>query len=227
MIGIIGAMDVEVVEILKYLVDVEVVEILNTKFYQGKIADKSVVVVKSGVGKTLSAMTTTLLVNNFDLTAVINIGSAGALVKDLNVLDVVVSEKVAISDYDITAFGHQRNFAADYLSFKSDAKLLNIAKSLKITNVVFGNMTSSDSFISRQQQVKAILTNFESSLCADMEAGSIAMVLNQFKIPFIVIRSISDNVVKSVDNTLEFNEYLKLASRNSAKITKAVIAKIQ
>lgn len=226
MIGIIGAMDIEVEAILKLANDISEKEIFNIKFYVGKISNKDVVITKSGVGKTLAAMSTTLLINNFNISNVINIGSAGALKENINVFDVVVSERVALSDFDISAFGHKRSFDEDYLSFKSDENLLKLAKEITYKHVHFGDMTSSDSFISKQKQVADILDYFESSLCADMEAASIAMVLDKANIPFIVIRSISDNVVSSKDNALDFNEYLKVASKNSALITKELIEKM-
>lgn len=223
MIGIIGAMSEEVMAIKALMDNIEIKKINNLEFIIGTIDSKDVVLAKSGIGKTLSAMTTTVLVSNFDLDFVINVGSAGGLDKSLKVLDVIVSNRVAQADFDLTAFGYGRDFLEKRLAFQADKDLVDKLLSLNLESVIFGDIVSSDTFISKIDQRDALLANFKSALCADMEAGSIAMVLDHFKIPFIVIRSISDVVGSDKDNALEFSEYLVHASKNSAKITKELI----
>ena len=72
------------------------------KVYQEK---KEVVVVQGGIGKVNAAISVTLLLKNFDIDHVINVGSAGGLDLKENVGDVIISEKVAHHDVDVTAFG--------------------------------------------------------------------------------------------------------------------------
>ena len=223
MIGIIGAMDEEVFAIKELIENIEINEIANLTFYKGIIANKDIVLVKSGIGKTLSALTTTVLALNFNLDFVINVGTAGGISDKLKTLDVIVSNKVAQSDFDLTAFGYKQDFYEPRISFNADSSLVNKMKDLNLDNVYFGDIVSSDTFISKRSQADKLISNFSSALCADMEAGSIAMTLDHFKIPFIVIRSISDVVGSDKGNAMEFNEYLKYASKNSAKITKELI----
>lgn len=223
MFGIIGAMDAEINEIKKLMTNVSVIEISSLTFYRGNLANNQVVLVKSGIGKTLSALSSTIMAINFDLDYVINVGSAGAINSKLKPLDVIVSDLVAQGDFDLTAFGYKQAFSEKKISFQACSKLINTVKSLNLNNVYIGDMVSSDTFISNQKQAQKILDNFPTALCVDMEAGSIAMVLEHFKIPFIVIRSISDVVGSKADNVLEFNEYLKQASQQSALITKKLI----
>lgn len=209
---------------IKSLMDNIVIETKQSvEFITGKIAEKDVVLVLSGIGKSLSAMTTTILLSNYNIDLVINVGSAGGLNTSLKVLDTVVSNKVAQADFDLTAFGYARDFFEKRLSFQADKNIISKIESLNLDNVVVGDIVSSDTFISKESQVNNILKNFNTALCADMEAGSIAMVLDYFKIPFIVIRSISDVVLSSHNNAMQFNEYLTYASKNSAKITKELI----
>ena len=226
MIGIIGAMEEEILEIKKLMNKVETISICKLNFYKGFIVNKEVVLVKSGIGKSFSAMSTTLLLSNFDIDFVINIGSAGGLKSSLKTLDTIISKNVAQADFDLTAFGYKRDFSEKRLSFKADEKLVNKVKSLNLENVVFGDIVSSDAFISKSSQVKALEENFEKALCADMEAGSIAMILDHFDKEFIVIRSISDVVVNSKDNAIEFKQFLKKASKQSASICKKLIENI-
>ena len=223
MIGIIGAMSEEVMAIKALMDNIEIKKINNLEFIVGTIDNKDVVLAKSGIGKTLSAMTTTVLVSNYPIKQVINVGSAGGLSPSLEVLDVIVSNRVAQADFDLTAFGYGRDFLEKRLSFQADKDLVDKLLALNLDKVIFGDIVSNDTFISKVEQRDALLSNFKSALCADMEAGSIAMVLDHFKIPFIVIRSISDVVGSDKDNALEFSEYLVHASKNSAKITKELI----
>ncbi len=224
MIAIIGAMSEEVSALKELIVNLEEKVINNFTYYVGDIANKKVVLTQSGVGKTLSAMTTTALLMNFEVSKVINIGSAGSLVERLNIGDVIIGERVAVSDFNLSAFGYKQGFSENRYTFYADNQLLETAKKINIDHVYLGDMVSSDTFINNQDLVNNILVNYDSALCADMEAGSIAMVLNEFNIPFIVIRSISDNVVKSSDNKLDFEAYLQVASKNSAKITHDLIS---
>ncbi|NLC54604.1 MAG: 5'-methylthioadenosine/adenosylhomocysteine nucleosidase [Erysipelothrix sp.] len=223
MIAIIGAMSEEVLEIRNLMTKVVSKTISKIIFYEGLIQDKKVVLVQSGIGKTLSALSTTVLVLNYEVDFVINVGSAGGITSDLKPLDVIVSERVAQADFDLTAFGYKKDFSEQRLAFYADNNLVHKMKSLNLPGVIYGDIVSSDTFISKQSQVNTIIENFPTALCADMEAGSIAMTLAHFNIPFIVIRSISDVVGSQKDNALEFQEYLALASKNSAKITKELI----
>lgn len=224
MIGIIGAMEEEVLE-LKLIIENMRTEVKGPfTYYTGYISNQPVVLVQSGVGKSLAAMSATALVINYPVSKVINIGSAGSLDKELNIGDVIVSNYIALSDFDLTAFGYEKGFNQARYSFKANAELIDLAKKINIEHVHFGNMVSSDSFIHQAEQVENILNDYAGALCADMEAGSIAMVLDKLNIPFIVIRSISDNVMDSSDNKVDFETYLKTASKNSANITKQLIS---
>lgn len=223
MIAIIGAMQAEVFAIKQLMTNTSEETIAKLKFIKGKLAGKDVVLVQSGIGKTLSALTTTVLATNFNLKLVINVGSAGGISHKVKTLDVVVSEKVAQSDFDLTAFGYKQDFSEPRIAFKADQRLIHKLKSLNLENVYFGDIVSSDTFISTKKQADKLLVNFKTALCADMEAGSIAMTLSHFEIPFIVIRSISDVVGSDQGNALEFKEYLKLASKKSAAITNKLV----
>ena len=72
-------MDQEV-EILKNkLEDLKTWEEAGALFFSGTIGQHDVVLTKSGIGKTLAALTTTLLISNYGVDIVINTGSAGGI----------------------------------------------------------------------------------------------------------------------------------------------------
>ena len=106
-IGIIGAMDEEV-ELLKDSLDErEEHHIAGYNLYTGKMHGVDVVLLKSGIGKVNAAIGTTLLLQEFQPTCVINTGSAGGFAEELEVGDVVISSEVRHHDVDVTIFGYE------------------------------------------------------------------------------------------------------------------------
>ena len=104
-IGIIAAMTEEIESIKKLMKDISVKNIYELEFIIGTIHSKNVVLVKCGVGKVNAARTTQILIDNFDLEYVINVGTAGGLNDNIEIGDVVIAEKLVQHDFDITAGG--------------------------------------------------------------------------------------------------------------------------
>ena len=78
-IGIIGAMNEEIIELKSSMTNIKEIEISNLKFYEGKLLAKDVVLVESGIGKVNAAISTTLLISNFKVDKIIFTGVAGAV----------------------------------------------------------------------------------------------------------------------------------------------------
>ena len=130
MIGIIGAMDEEVEQIVAVM-DIEREETkAQMTFKAGKLAGKDVVIVRSGIGKVNAAVCTQILVDDFGVDYVINTGIAGSLKNEINIADIVISDDVLHHDMDATGFGYAPGQIPrmDTLSFKADAKLIELAK---------------------------------------------------------------------------------------------------
>ncbi len=106
MLGIIGAMDVEVAEVKKAMEDVTVETIAAMDFYRGILKGKEAVVVRSGIGKVNAAICTQILADHYHVTAVINTGIAGSLKNEINIGDVVLSTDTVHHDMDATGFGY-------------------------------------------------------------------------------------------------------------------------
>ena len=96
-IGIIGAMELEVEELKSQMEEVTVKEKASMEFYQGTLNRKEVVVVRSGIGKVNAAVCTQILVDDFQVEAVINTGIAGSLKAEINIGDIVVSTDALLS----------------------------------------------------------------------------------------------------------------------------------
>lgn len=230
MFGIIGAMEEEVNEVKKLMDVKQVQERQGYIFYEGFMNDKSVVLLQGGIGKVNAAIATTLLLTNYKIDYVINIGSAGGLHSYQNVGDVVVSSCVLHHDVDVTAFNRQLGEIPGMpLYFTADTTLLKMVRDIldeqKVSAHV-GLIASGDQFISQKQQVEVIQKNFPETMCVEMEAASIAQVCHVFKTKFIITRSLSD-IFNKGDNSVQFDEYLKQASLSSAKMCYALISNLQ
>lgn len=229
MIGIIGAMEEEVDALKKYMDVKETKEILDFKYYVGAIKEKEVVLLQCGIGKINAAICTTLLLSNFPIDYVINIGSAGGLLQEENVGDIVISKDVIFHDVDVTGFDYPMcQMPGMPISYMASASLIEktkmILQQLQIPYHI-GTIASGDQFICRKDQVDRIKTNVPQAICSEMEAGAVAQTCYKFKKDFIITRSLSDIFDKG-SSSMQFDEYLKVASENSAKMCLSLIQEV-
>lgn len=228
MIGIIGAMEEEV-EILKSSIENrETIQIAHVIFYKGNIEDKQVVLAQSGIGKVNAAITATLLINEFKPDLIINTGSAGSVDSELNIGDIIISNKVYYHDVNATAFGYKLGQVPSMPEFyETDNELIDLAKSsieqLDLNGIV-GEVATGDSFIGSIDQRKVIKSNFPTASVVEMEASAIAQTCYQYNVPIIVTRAVSDLADKESDVT--FEEFLKVACVNSSKIVKLLLNRV-
>ncbi len=228
MIAIIGAMKEEVSAILAYLENSVITEYNGTVFHQGTLNKKEVVVFQSGIGLVMAAMNLTLCLDHFNITHIINIGTAGGLDPNQKVLDMVVPDKLTYHDFDITPFGNERNFSSkNRFIYYADKSLIHLFKSLVTDQKVwYGPLVSGNQFISSQKQIDEILSHYPQAQACEMEGAAIANVASEFKVPFIIIRSLSD-IVLHADNSMSFSQYLAKASDRSAKLCHDFVGVIQ
>lgn len=217
MIGIIVAKVEEMEAVKEIMENVNSIDIYDLKIYTGKINNKDFLLVRSGVGKVNAARVAQIITDNFDLSYVINVGSAGSLNEDLKIGDIVLGETLVQHDFDVTAFGRDKGFIPETGKFfESDKNLLEKCKNIQIDNqkIFVGTIASGDTFLTDTTLKEKIKNDFNAD-CVEMEGAAIAQVCTLNKVPFIVIRSISD--IPNGKNEIDFNEYLKLASKNCAR----------
>lgn len=115
-IGIVAAMLPEVRQIVNQLNHYREYNVDGFHFYTGSITSKvnneykkivPIVIGISGPGKVNAALCTDKLIELFDVDCILNVGIVGAISKDLNVYDMVVSDTVVQADIDTTAVGDE------------------------------------------------------------------------------------------------------------------------
>ena len=226
--GIIAAMREEMQEIKKIMTDTEEKNIYELTFTKGKINKTEVILVEAGVGKVNAARTTQILIDNFEIDAIINIGSAGSANDELDIGDIVIGKKLVQHDFDITAFDHAKGYIPNVgVYLNSDEYLLRIAEkekeSFNETNFHKGVIASGDIFCTSEKMSKKINEKFN-ALCVDMEGASIAQVAYLSGVPFLVVRSISD--IPNNNNKITYEEFLEESSKMVAKFLLSMIEKI-
>lgn len=220
--GIIVAMKEELDEILKIMNNTIKKDIYNIQYFEGSINETNIIIVESGVGKVNAARITQILIDKLEVEEIINVGSAGALNEELDIGDIVIADKLIQHDFDITAFNHKKGYitgVGDYI--ESDKILIERFKNSasKIENRTYkikvGTITSGDIFCTDTNMKHKIYSKFNAD-CVEMEGAAIAQVCYLDKIPFIVIRSISDT--PNGNNAIVFDEFVKLAAKRCSEI---------
>ncbi|MFQ6371352.1 5'-methylthioadenosine/adenosylhomocysteine nucleosidase [Shewanella sp. YIC-542] len=218
-IGIIGAMEPEVAHLIAELQAPHSVTIGSVEFVSGRLGGKEVVITRSGIGKVAAAMATSLLIEKFAVDAVINTGSAGGFVDSLEIGDIVISSELRYHDVDVTAFGYEiGQMAQQPAAFVAEPKLVNAAQQAIVglgeVKAVCGLICTGDSFICDPQRTAVMRQHFPAMAACEMEGAAIAQVCHQFNVPFVVIRSLSDNA--NNNSPVDFDAYLVKAGKHSA-----------
>ena len=222
MLGIIGAMDEEVAKVKEEMQDVEVLSKASMDFYKGVINGHSAVVVRSGIGKVNAAMCAQILVDEYKVDAIINTGIAGSLDAAIDIGDIVLSTDTLEHDMDAVTFGYPLGQIPrmDTLSFEADARLREIAKEAceKVNpeiKVFEGRVVSGDQFVSDKDKKKWLVDNFAGS-CTEMEGAAIAHAAYLNKVPFLIIRAISDKADDSA--SMDYPAFEAKAIEHSVKL---------
>ena len=228
-IGIIAAMPEELVYLIQHLDDSNEEKILGNSYYTGKIGSTELVLVESGIGKVMSAMSVAILADHFQVDAVINTGSAGAVASVIAVGDVVIADKLAYHDVDVTAFCYDYGqMAQQPLYFESDKKFISfIQESLSKLDQTWhlGLIATGDSFVAGEDKIKAIKEHFPQVLAVEMEGAAIAQAAHALNLPFLVVRAMSDNA--NHEASVSFDEFIVEAGRRSAQALMTLLQSIK
>ena len=223
--GIIAAMEEELKTLLLTLEDKKEVVVLGKTYYEGRIGQHEVVLVQSGIGKVMSAMSVAILAETFGVDAIINTGSAGAVSEGLAIGDVVIADRLVYHDVDVTAFGYAYGqMAGQELYFLADSELMAKLQAVLAQEgqaSYLGLIATGDSFIADPDRVAAIKHHFPEVLAVEMEGAAIAQAAQAAGKPFLVIRAMSDTA--QGDANITFDEFILEAGKRSAQTLLALL----
>ncbi|MFC7062431.1 5'-methylthioadenosine/adenosylhomocysteine nucleosidase [Halobacillus seohaensis] len=226
-VGIIGPMEVEI-DLLRSHMDVE-----NTKekgkltFYEGELKGQPIVLVQSGIGKVNASVAAQILVSEFDVDLLVNSGVAGGIHPDLGLGDIVISTETVHHDMDETAKGYEPGQIPymDTKFFKADEELINLArKGTKglpdYVDVFEGRIATGDQFIAEKEKTEWIYDTFNAYV-VEMEGAAVGQVAYLNNIPYVVIRSASDDAGEEAAEIQE--NFVEEAAQNSSQVIEKIL----
>ncbi len=216
MIGIIGANPGEVETFLKSLILGETQTRLRHEFHRGELCGQEVVITTSGMGKVRAAARTQFLIDHFDISRLIFVGVAGALDPQLERGDIVVCSQTMEHDFDISAGSVSRQRGAHW--YEADSQLVQLALEAGQRmglggKMHLGKVLTGDQAVNNQAHKQHLRQTFDGS-CVEMEGAAVAMVCWMNKVPFALIRGISDLADESSFD--DFARWFRIAAERSA-----------
>ena len=220
MLGIIGAMDVEVDMLKSMLSDTQTEKISTVDFVKGKLHAKEIVVARCGIGKVNAAICAQSMILKYAPDAIINIGVGGSLSNLLDIGDVAIADYVVQSDADTSPLG-------DPVGLVSTINIIKIPCSQNVTNLLSkcadnlgihslrGTISTSDAFIASNEKKDWLVSNFDAIAC-EMEGGSIGHVCYVNGVEFGVLRAVSDKADGS--SHMDYGQFCAMAAKNSTAL---------
>ena len=228
MLAFIGAMEEEVADIRANLSDIKETKAAGLVFTEGTYQGKPCVIVRAGIGKVNAALCTQALLDRFPVTGVINTGIAGSLNPALRIGDLLLCTEAYQYDMDASGFGYAvgqiprmdtRGFSADPVL---RGKALRLAeKLLPDVGCLEGKVLTGDQFISSKEKKETLIGMFGGD-CCEMEGAAIAQVCHLNRVPFLIVRAISDSADDSAG--MDYTAFEKQAIAHSVTLSLAMIA---
>ena len=228
-LGIIGAMTQEVETLVESMAESTSKEIAGSTFYEGTLDGLPAVIVQCGVGKVNAALCAQILCSRFSVTHLVNTGIAGSLSNDLDIADLVVSRDAMYHDFDCVHFGYPYGQVPglDTLCFPADDQLLayafQAAEAVNPGHTRIGRVASGDQFIADKAK-KDFIIEKTGAMCTEMEGAAIAQTAWRNKVPFVILRAISDKADDSAE--MDYPTFETLAAHRCAQVTSLLAKKL-
>lgn len=228
-IAIICALNKEVEAVIQMLGEVTLIEIDGFLFYEGNFNGKKIILCECGIGKVNAAILTTLIIREFKPDYLINSGVAGGYNRNLKPLDVVIGQRMFYYDVQLEPGRTDIRYGqlqGEPFIFPSSDELIEILKASD-DKLKVGDIATADCFQTNRAYMDELVEKYFSDLnilAVDMESTAVAHVCYKFKIPFVVIRSISD--VIGVNQEQVYDNFLERACHNSSAAVRVLLEKI-
>ncbi len=224
-----GALDAEIDEYIKHLENPKIKNWQEFVFYEGQFCKKNIVIVKSGMGKVFAALTTQKLIDTYDPQAIIFTGVAGSLNIEHNIGDIIVAKDCIQHDFDARELGSARGAIpyTNYRFFETNEYLRTLALSAKLSQTIHeGRILTGDCFLTKKEiKENEYLTEELNGHAVEMEGASVGQVCTVNKVPFLIIRTISDKA--NEEASIDFNKFLPLVAKNSFHLVHHILNKYQ
>ena len=221
-LGIIGAMAIEIETLKENMENIQLSCLTGMEFCEGTLEGLPVVVVQCGVGKVNAAMCAQILSSCYGVTHLVNTGIAGSLSADLDIGDLVVSRDAMYHDFDCVHFGYEMGKVPgmDVVSFPADETLIRYAfaaaEAVNPGHTRLGRVASGDQFVA-EKPLKEKIIAVTGGLCTEMEGAAIAQTAYRNRLPFVILRAISDKADDSAE--MDYPTFERIAAHRCAEVT--------
>ncbi len=213
-----GALPIESERLATKLTGVSTETIGGWKFWKGTYGGYPVIISKTRMGMSNSAAATAIAIERYKPIAIINQGTSGGHDPDLHVFDIVLGKYATnigafktptlalgggsdalkwTQAFDVLPDDEQDPEPIGIRKFGADSELLAAANKIKDSyskgKVVEGTIGSADVWNSELDRIKFFHDNYDTSV-EEMETASVAQVASQYKVPFLGIRILSNNI---------------------------------
>ena len=229
MIGIIGAMAVEVEDLIAVMSEQRVETISSITYHVGKIEGIDCVVAQCGIGKVAAAVCAQTMIIKYHPRTLINVGVAGGIGRDIHIGDIVISRGLVQHDMDTSEIGDLKGLISglNLITIPASERLVNLvastASEIYENGVHVGIIATGDQFICNGDKLNHIADEFGAIAC-EMEGGSIAQVCYINQIDFVVIRAISDNADETA--SVDFAAFAASSAHKTTELIRRVVAVI-
>lgn len=220
MIGIIGAMDIEVNALKAKVKNAATTKIAGIDFVCGTIENVMVCVAECAPGKVNAALCAQIMIDKFSPDQIINVGVGCSLSKDIVIKNIVIATDVVEHDMDITPLGEPKGFinGINMIKMQTDKEISELLARTAINcgeKIHRGTIASGDIFIASQELKDSLVADFD-AICGEMEGGAIGHVCTANAVPFAVLRSISDG--GDENSFIDFPTFKQIAADITSKI---------
>ncbi len=219
-IGMIAAMEVEMQSLRSYIENPVKEVISGITFVSGSLQGNQVVTAVCGVGKVFAALCAQTMILHFNPDMIINTGVAGALCAALPIGSIAVSSAVVQHDMDTSPLGDPVGLISGinkvYIPADNglSGELSACAKVLGIKTET-GVIASGDQFVSSPARKEEIARTFNAIAC-EMEGAAIGQVCYVNRVPFCVLRAISDTAEGASE--IDFPKFVKEAAAQTVTL---------
>lgn len=222
-------MKIEAEEIIKKLTDKASQKISGIEFTRGKLYGTDVVVCVCGIGKVFAGACAEIMVLRYSPDYIINTGVGGTLTDKLGIGDVAIAVSAVQHDMDTTPLGDPRGYidVIKEVYLKCDERVVSLVEkacAAEKISCVKGTIATGDQFIHSEEKKNEIKSHFADCVCCDMEGAAVGQICLVNKVPFAVIRAISDNA--GGESPADYNAFARTAANNSIKVLEKVLGQL-
>lgn len=226
-LGIIAAMSIEADMIKEAMTEKTSEEISGVTFVSGRLGQCEAVVAVCGIGKVFAALCTQTMILRYKPDAIINTGVGGTLTDKLTIGDLAISTAVVQHDMDTSPLGDPVGMLSgiNQIELPADKEMVKeICDICTKKNIQHwcGVIASGDQFIASREKKDWIVSTFNGISC-EMEGASVGHVCYVNKIPFVILRAISDSA--DGEACEDYPTFAKNAAKTSAGVVMALCEK--